>query len=99
MARERARSIDDRFAELETLLAQLRRDVAAAPRPKEASACRAAERWVQGLGWDETFTSEMVEDELGKIERRLHVELTVEERERLLGLWRELRAERFPAAA
>jgi hypothetical protein len=105
MANERQRSIDERFAEIETLLGELRRDVAAQPGEQRARARAgaepevAAEQWVRGLGWDETFDAADVDEELNRIERRLHAELAVEGRERLLELWRTLRAERYPAAA
>jgi hypothetical protein len=99
-----AGSPDERFAEIERLLSELRRDVAAqAQEPRQRSKghdpVAAAEQWVRGLGWDETFDEAMVQEELSIIERRLHSELGPLERERLLQLWRALRAERFPAAA
>ncbi len=97
MAREK--SFDERFAEIETALADLRRDVAAAqtPRRREVDTAVAAERWIQGQGWDETFDRAMVEEELGRIERRAGTPLTSDERERLLQLWLALRGERTPA--
>jgi hypothetical protein len=99
-----ARSLDERFDEIERLLAELRREVAAQaqeprPRGKGPDPAAAGEQWVRGLGWDETFDEAMVEEELSIIERRLHSELPPDERARLLRLWRALRAERFPAAA
>jgi len=99
-----ARSVDERFDEIERLLAELRREVAAQaqeprPRGKGPDPAAAAEQWVRGLGWDETFNEAMVEEELSIIERRLHSDLLPDERERVLQLWRALRAERFPAAA
>ncbi|TML89638.1 MAG: hypothetical protein E6G08_04725 [Actinobacteria bacterium] len=99
-----ARSVDERFDEIERLLAELRREVAAQaqeprPRGKGPDLVAAAEQWVRGLGWDETFDEAMVGEELSIIERRVHSELDPDERERLLQLWRALRAERFPAAA
>jgi hypothetical protein len=98
------RSLDERFAEIETLLAELRREVAAQPqeqrpRGRGPDLAAAAEQWVRGLGWDETFDEAMIEEELSIIERRVHGELAVEQRQRLLELWRSLREERYPAAA
>jgi hypothetical protein len=98
------RSLDERFAEVERLVAELRRDVAAAqiaerPRGKGPDLHAAAEQWIRGLGWDETFDESMIEEELSIIERRLHSELGPDERDRLVELWRQLRSERFPAAA
>jgi hypothetical protein len=101
MAAERERSLDERFAQIETLLHELRREVAAlAPKPRRgADISTAAEQWIRGLGWDETFDEAMVAEELGRIERRLHAELPLEQRDRLLELWRTLRSERFSTAA
>ena len=69
-----ARSLDERFDEIERLLAELRRDVAAQaqeprPRGKGPDPAAAAEQWVRGLGWDETFNEAMVEEELSIIEQ------------------------------
>ena len=99
-----ARSLDERFDELERLLAELRREVAAhaaepRARAKGPDLHAAAERWVRGVGWDETFTEAMVEEELDMMERRLHAEIPPDERKRLLELWRTLRDERRSAAA
>lgn len=60
---------------------------------------KACENWVRGHAWDETFTVEMVEDELSVQERSIRQELQPLERERLVQLWRALYAERYPAAA
>jgi len=60
---------------------------------------RACENWVRGLAWDETFTVEMVEDELSLHERKAGQELPPIERERLVQLWLALRAERHRDAA
>ena len=43
--------------------------------------------WVRGVAWDETFTQEMVDDELSIHERKAGQELGPLERERLLQLW------------
>jgi hypothetical protein len=104
MAGGRERPLDERFAELETLLRELRQDVAAQlkaerPRGRGPDPVVAAEQWVRGVGWDETFDAEMVAEELSRIGRHLNAELAVEQRERLLQLWHGLREERYPAAA
>jgi hypothetical protein len=101
MAAERDRSLDERFAQIETLLQELRREVAALePKPRRGpDVTTAAEQWIRGVGWDETFDEPMVEEELARIERRLHSALPVEQRARLLDLWRTLREERFSTAA
>jgi hypothetical protein len=104
MAGGRQRPLDERFAELEALLRELRQDIAAQlkeerPRGRGPDPVVAAEQWVRGVGWDETFDAEMVGEELSRIERHLNAELDVDHRERLLELWRALRDERYPAAA
>lgn len=97
MAREK--SFDERFAEIETALSALRRDVAAAQpaRRREVDVAAAVEGWVRGHGWDETFDREMVEEEFDRIERRVGNPLPPEERERLVQLWLALRRERAAA--
>ena len=60
---------------------------------------RACENWVRGLAWDETFTEEMVKDELSVHERKAGHELPPLERERLLQLWTALYGERYREAA
>jgi hypothetical protein len=64
-----------------------------------ADLVKSCENWVRGRAWDETFTVEMVEDELAVHERKLNDELQPLERDRLVQLWRALYAERYPAAA
>ena len=64
-----------------------------------ADVVRSCENWVRGHAWDETFTEEMVEDELSVHERKLNDELQPLERERLGQQWRALYAERYAAAA
>ena len=59
----------------------------------------ACEHWVRGHAWDETFTREMVEDELAVRERKTGQTIPPAERERLLGLWLALHAERAARAA
>jgi hypothetical protein len=54
---------------------------------------------VRGVAWDETFTLEMVEDELALHERKAGQELAPLERERLTQLWLALRSERYRDAA
>ncbi|HET8528048.1 MAG TPA: hypothetical protein VFL60_04000 [Gaiellaceae bacterium] len=75
---------------------------AAAPAPGRKSApdvVRSCENWVRGHAWDDSFTLEMVEDELAVHERKLDVALQPLERDRLLQLWQALYAERYAAAA
>jgi len=60
---------------------------------------RACENWVRGVAWDETFTVEMVEDELSLHERKAGQELAPLERGRLVQLWLALRSERYRDAA
>jgi hypothetical protein len=60
---------------------------------------RACENWIRGVAWDETFSLEMVEDELALHERKAGQELGPLERERLMQLWLALRAERYRDAA
>ena len=60
---------------------------------------RACENWVRGVAWDETFTIEMVEDELSLHERKAGQELGPLDRERLIQMWLALYAERFAEAA
>jgi hypothetical protein len=74
---------------------------AALPMPgkKGVDVGRACENWVRGRAWDETFTREMVEDELAIHERKAGQELGPLERERLIQLWLALYDERHRAAA
>jgi hypothetical protein len=60
---------------------------------------RACENWVRGVAWDETFTIEMVEDELSLHERKAGQALGPLDRERLTQLWLALRSERYRDAA
>jgi hypothetical protein len=71
---------------------------AAGKRPK-VDVVAACEHWVRGFAWDETFTREMVEDELSLRERKTAQMLPASERERLVGLWLALRGERAARAA
>ena len=92
---------DELRLELTRLAEELARR-AAAPAPGRKSApdvVRSCENWVRGRAWDETFTLEMVEDELSVHERKTNVELQPMERERLLQLWQALYVERYPQAA
>jgi hypothetical protein len=72
---------------------------AAAPGKGRIDVVRSCENWVRGLAWDETFTREMVEDELAIHERKAGQELSPLERERLIQLWLVLYAERVAEAA
>ena len=71
----------------------------AAGRKQRVDVVRACENWVRGVAWDETFTTEMVEDELSLHERKAGQELAPLERERLIQLWLALRNERYRDAA
>jgi hypothetical protein len=71
---------------------------AAAGKSRGVDVVRACENWVRGLAWDETFTEEMVEDELSVHERKAGHDLPPLERERLLQLWSALYDERHRAA-
>ena len=72
---------------------------AVAPRKGGVDVVRVCENWVRGLAWDETFTQEMVEDELAIHERKAGQELGPLDRERLIQMWLALYAERFAEAA
>jgi hypothetical protein len=72
---------------------------AAAPSGKgRADVVKACENWVRGLAWDETFTREMVEEELAIIERKTGQELGPLERERVVQLWLNEYDRRYRAA-
>jgi hypothetical protein len=73
--------------------------VTATPGKGRVDVVRACENWVRGLAWDETFTVEMVDDELSIHERKAGQELGPLERERLLQLWQATYAERYRDAA
>lgn len=94
-------SIDELRAEAVRVADELaRRAAQPAPGRKHGTdVVRACENWVRGLAWDETFTREMVEDELSVLERKAGSELPASERERLLQLWLALRDERYSRAA
>ena len=81
------------------LLDELARRAAPTPSKKGADVVRACENWIRGRAWDETFTREMVEDELAIHERKAGQELGSLERERLLQLWLAVYSERYPEAA
>ena len=72
---------------------------AAAPGKGRVDVVKACENWVRGLAWDETFTREMVEDELAIHERKIGQELRPLDRERLLQLWAAVYDERYRTAA
>jgi len=93
---------DDLRFEISRLAEELARRasaVPASPGKGRVDVVRVCENWVRGLAWDETFTQEMVEDELAIHERKAGQELGPLDRERLLQLWQSLYAERFAAAA
>jgi hypothetical protein len=88
-------------AEVTRLVDELARRVTAttAGAKKGVDVVRACENWVRGRAWDETFTREMVEDELAIHERKIGQELRPLDRERLLQLWVALYDERYRTAA
>lgn len=86
-------------AELGRLADELARRSAAPARKHKVDVALACERWVRGYAWDETFTREMVEDELAVHERKIGQTLTAGDRERLIQLWLALRDERAARAA
>jgi hypothetical protein len=94
-------SLDELRAEATRVIDELARRAAAVPAEKKkgADVVRSCENWVRGHAWDETFTREMVEDELAIHERKVGQELGPLERERLLELWAALYAERYSRAA
>ncbi len=71
----------------------------ASPGKGRVDVVRVCENWVRGLAWDETFTQEMVEDELAIHERKAGQQLGPLDRERLIQMWLALYAERFTEAA
>jgi len=92
-------SLDELRAEGNRIVDELaRRGVTSAKKPK-ADIARSCENWVRGLGWDETFTREMVEDEFAVHERKLGQTLSDLDRNRLVQLWIALREERAQQAA
>jgi hypothetical protein len=91
---------DELRAEAVKLLDELARRAAqpATPHRKGADVVRACENWVRGLAWDETFTREMVEDELAIFERKVGQSLAQHERERVVQLWLSEYDRRYRAA-
>jgi hypothetical protein len=94
-------SPDELRLEITRLTEELARRAAApaAGRKQAADVVKSCENWVRGHAWDETFTPEMVADELAVHERKTNSDLQPVERERLLQLWRALYGERYPQAA
>ena len=95
-------TLEELRAEAIQLIEQLARRAAAPPAAggrKGPDVVRACENWVRGLAWDETFTEEMVDDELSIHERKTGQELGPLERERLVQLWRTNYGERYRDAA
>jgi hypothetical protein len=94
---------DDLRFEISRLTEELARRaataVAASPGKGRVDVVRSCENWVRGLAWDETFTVEMVQDELAVHERKVGQELAPLDRERLIQLWLSLRDERYRHAA
>jgi hypothetical protein len=97
MRSSREKTIEDRFAELELLLRELRDEVVRVPRPPVASSVVAIEQWIRGFAWDATFSDEMAVEEFGRISRRVNAQLDPVEHERLLQLWRSERTSRRDA--
>src|SRR3954466_7680883 len=93
---------DDLRFEISRLAEELARRasavVAATPGKGRVDVVRACENWVRGLAWDETFTREMVEDELAIHERKTGHELGPLERERVVQLWLNEYDRRYRAA-
>ena len=81
--------------ELRTELGRLTDELARraeAPVPAKAAkgrvdVAKAAENWVLGHAWDETFSKDMVDEELSILERKTGQELGPLDRERLVRLW------------
>ena len=97
-------TLDELRFEAARLIEELTRRAAATPAPAVSGkgridVVRSCENWVRGQAWDETFTQEMVEDELAIHERKAGQELGPLERERLIQMWLALYAERFAEAA
>ena len=94
-------TLDELRAEATRLIDELARRAALvmSDKKKGVDVVRACENWVRGRAWDETFTREMVEDELAIHERRAGQELGPLERERLVQLWLRVYSERDPEAA
>jgi len=76
----------------------VRRAARPAAQKKGSDVVKACENWVRGLAWDETFTREMVEDELAILERKVGQELAQPERERIVQLWLAEYDRRYRAA-
>ena len=93
---------DELRLEITRLTEELARRAAVTPatgRKASVDVAKACENWVRGHAWDETFTTEMVEDEFSVHERNVRQELQPLERERLMQLWLALYSERYAAAA
>jgi hypothetical protein len=96
-------SVDELRGELVRLGDELARRAAAPPpsstRKHRIDVVLACENWVDGVAWDDTFTTEMVEDEFSVLERKAGQELAPLDRERLVQLWLARREERYRSAA
>jgi hypothetical protein len=92
-------TVEELRAEATRVLEELvRRAAAPAQKKKGVDVVHACENWVHGLGWDETFTREMVEDELAILARKSGRELARLDRERLVQLWLAEYDRRYRAA-
>jgi hypothetical protein len=96
-------SVDELRAEGARIINELARRAAAPPaatgKKHRIDVVLACENWVNGVAWDDTFTVEMVEDEIAVHERKAGQELAQADRERLVQLWLSLRDERYRTAA
>ena len=92
-------TVEELRSELSRVGDELARRAVTSVKKQKADVGRACEGWVRGYAWDETFTTAMVEDEFALHERKTGQTLSFSDRERLLQLWRALRAERHRDAA
>jgi hypothetical protein len=92
-------TVEELRAEGGRILDELARRGRTTGKKPKADIARTCEHWVRGFAWDETFTREMVEDELAVHERKLGQTLADGDRNRLLQLWVALREERARKAA
>ena len=94
------RTIYDILDEMAELQRELRARVLELPQEvQQFDLVAACESWVRGVGWDESFTEELVDEQFGRFARHGNAELEALERTSLLELWRATRAERYPEAA
>ena len=100
MARGHERTLLELVGDAQGILDEVRRRVADLPQEHPPfDVVAACERWVRGVGWDDTFTDELVLDEFARFERRGERPLDLADRTRLLELWRTLKDDRTNQAA